>query len=586
MVLLHKSVVLFKRFSTSTTPSTSSASDWKNRLTLSRLATEISSILLQRRNWTTLLKNVKPKLPKSTLTPPIFLQILRETRNSPKTALDFFDWAQTHLRFEPDLKSHCRVIEVASESGLLERAETLLRPLVGTHSASMIVGSMHRWFEGEVSLSISLSLVLECYALKGCYQNGLEVFGLMRRLRLSPSLRAYNSLLDSLVKENQFSVALCLYSAMVRDEVVSDVLTWDLVAQILCEKGKSKSVVKLMETGVESCKIYTNLVECYSRNGEFDAVFRLIHEMDEKKLELSFCSYGCVLDDACRYGDAEVIDKVLGLMVEKKFLTLDDSAVNDQIIERLCDMGKTFASEMLFRRACNGGTVRLRDLTYGCMLKAMSREGRTKEAVDVYRLICRKGVTLLDESCYKEFANVLCRDDDSSSEEEGELLVDVIKRGFVPCTQKLSEVLASMCRKRRWNQAEKLLDSVMEMEVYFDSFSCGLLMERYCRSGRLEKAMVLHEKIKKMKGSLDVNAYNAVLDRLMMREREMVEEAVGVFEYMKEMDAVNSKSFVIMIHGLCRVKEMKKAMGCHDEMLKLGLKPVLVTYKRLISCFK
>jgi pentatricopeptide repeat protein len=143
-----------------------------------------------------------------------------------------------------------------------------------------------------------------------------------------------------------------------------------------------------------------------------------------------------------------------------------------------------------------------------------------------------------------------------------------------------------MCRKRRWKSAEKLLDSVMEMEVYFDSFACGLLMERYCRSGKLEKALVLHEKIKKMKGSLDVNAYNAVLDRLMMRQKEMVEEAVVVFEYMKEINSVNSKSFTIMIQGLCRVKEMKKAMRSHDEMLRLGLKPDLVTYKRLILGFK
>ncbi|KAF2585912.1 hypothetical protein F2Q70_00034724 [Brassica cretica] len=143
-----------------------------------------------------------------------------------------------------------------------------------------------------------------------------------------------------------------------------------------------------------------------------------------------------------------------------------------------------------------------------------------------------------------------------------------------------------MCRKRRWNQAEKLLDSVMEMEVYFDSFSCGLLMERYCRTGKLEKAMELHEKIKEMKGSLDVNAYNAVLDRLMTRQRTLVGEAVGVFEYMKEMSTMNSKSFTIMIHGLCRVKEMKKAMRYHDEMLKLGLKPDLASYKRLILGFK
>ncbi|CAH2078393.1 unnamed protein product [Thlaspi arvense] len=584
MVLLRTRVgFIIKRFSTSATPSTSSASDWKTQLTLFRSATEIASIILQRRDWITHLRYVKSKLPNSTLTPPIFLQIIHETRKSPETTLDFFDWAKTHLRFEPDLKSRCRVIEVATESGLLDRAEALLRPLVETHSVSVIVASMHRWFEGEASLSVSVSLVLECYASKGSYQNGLEVFGSMRRLRLSPSLRAYNSLLDSLVKEDQFRVALCLYSAMVRDRVVSDGLTWDLVAQVLCQHGKSKSVVKLMETGVESCKIYTNLVECYSRNGEFDEVFRVIHEMDDKKLELSFCSYGCVLDDACRLGDAELIDKVLGLMVKKKLLTLDDSAMNDQIIETLCDMGKTFASEMLFHRACDGGTVR--DQTYGCMLKALSRKERTKEAVAVYRLICRKGITVLDESCYKEFSNALCRDDDRSEEEE-ELLVDVIKRGFVPCTDKLSEVLASLCRKIRWDHAEKLLDSVMEMEVYFDSFSCGLLMERYCRSGKLEKAMALHEKIKKMKGSLDANAYNAVLDRLMVRQRTMVEEAVGVFEYMKEMKSMNSKSFTIMIHGLCRVKEMKKAMRYHDEMLKLGLKPDLVTYKRLISCFK
>ncbi|EOA18004.1 hypothetical protein CARUB_v10006439mg [Capsella rubella] len=585
MVLLRTSAGFIKRFSTSATPSTSSASDWKTQLNLSRVATEISSILLQRRNWITHLQYVKSKLPKSTLTPPVFLQILRETRKCPKITLDFFDFAQTHLHFDPDVKSQCRVIEVATESGLLERAETLLRPLVETNSVSLVVGSLQKCCEGEVSLSISLSLVLECYALKGCYQNGLEVFGFMRRLRLSPSLRAYNSLLDSLIKEGQFRVALCLYSAMVRNQVVSDGFTWDLVAQILCEQGRSKSVVKLMETGVESCKIYTNLVECYSRNGEFDAVFNVIHEMDNKKLELSFSSYSCVLDDVCRLGDAELMGKVLGLMVEKKFLAVDASAVNDEIIERLCDMGKTFASEMLFRKACNGETVRLRDGTYGCMLKALSRKGRTKEAVDVYRLICRKGITVLDESCYTEFANALCRDD-NSPEEELELLVDVIKRGFVPCTRRLSEVLASLCRKRRWRHAEKLLDSVMEMEVYFDSFSCGILMERYCRSGKLDKAMELHERIKKMKGSLDVNAYNAVLDRLMMRQREMVEEAVRVFEYMKEMKSVNSKSFTIMIQGLCHVKEMKKAKQSHDEMLKLGMKPDLATYKRVIYGFK
>ncbi|KAF3609128.1 hypothetical protein DY000_02046985 [Brassica cretica] len=100
--------------------------DWKTQQTLFRSDTEDSSILLQRRDWYPHLRYVKSKLPRATLTPPQFLQILRETRKSPKTTLDFFDWAKTYLRFEPDLKFHCRAIEVAAESGLLERAEALL----------------------------------------------------------------------------------------------------------------------------------------------------------------------------------------------------------------------------------------------------------------------------------------------------------------------------------------------------------------------------------------------------------------------------------------------------------------------------
>lgn len=176
-----------------------------------------------------------------------------------------------------------------------------------------------------------------------------------------------------------------------------------------------------MVMGVESCKIYINFVECYSRNGEFDEVFSVICEMDDKKLELSFFFYGCVLDDVCRMGDVELIDKVFVLMK-------DDLIVNDQIIERLCEMGKIFVFEMFFYRVCNVGMVC--DQIYGCVLKVLFRNGRIKEVVDVYWLICRRGVFLFDESCYNEFVNVFCIDYDDL-EEEYELFVDVIKRGFV-----------------------------------------------------------------------------------------------------------------------------------------------------------
>ncbi|XP_019058129.1 PREDICTED: pentatricopeptide repeat-containing protein At4g21170 [Tarenaya hassleriana] len=569
---------LVRRFSAlaSTAPEYS-GSDWKTQARLIGLASEISSILLQRRDWTILVRNLKPRLPKARLTPQLFLEVLRKTRASPKTTIDFFDWAKTHLRFEPDLRSHCRVIEIAAGLGLSERAETMLRSLVETHPPTLVVGSMARWFEGKDSLSVSLSLVAECYAKRGFCQNGLQVFVGMRSLGFSPSLRAYNSLLHALVKKNQFRLACCLYSAMVRSRAVADTSTLNLVAQILSEHGKYRSIVKLLETGVASCEIYSNLIQCYSRHGEFTAVFRVLDEMRERKFELSFSSYSCVLDDACRLGDAETIDKVVGISVEITHLHSNDST-----IQRLCDMGKAYASELLFYKSYDGA-VKLQDSTYGCLLLALSRKGRTEEAVRVYRLICRKGVTV-DENCYSAFADALCGEDDDSEENHG-LLIDVIRRGFIPSAVNVSNRFASLCRKGRWDRAEELLDMILEMGFCPDLLSAHLLMDRYCSSGKLDKAMVLHGKIKETKGSLDVNAYNALLDRL-IGQTKMVDKAVEVFEHMKRVNSLNSKSFTIMIRGMCRAKEMRKAMKFHDEMMKIGMKPDIATYKRLISGFK
>ena len=83
---------------------------------------------------------------------------------------------------------------------------------------------------------------------------------------------------------------------------------------------------------------------------------------------------------------------------------------------------------------------------------------------------------------------------------------------------------------------------------------------------------------------LDVTTYNVILNGLIVVRR--MEEAVRVFEYMRRHQKLSSATFTVMIQGLCRVNELRKAMKLHDEMLKVGLKPDEKTYKRLISVFK
>lgn len=234
---------------------------------------------------------------------------------------------------------------------------------------------------------------------------------------------------------------------------------------------------------------------------------------------------------------------------------------------------------MIFKRACDD-KIELQDDTYGCMFKALSKEGRVKEAIQIYHFVSERGITVKD-SGYYAFVNVLCKQ--HQSEELCGLLRDVVERGYSPRAMELSRFVASQCGKGKWKEVEELLNAVLDQGLLLDSFCCCSLMEHYCSNGLIDKAIALHVKMEKLKGSLDAATYDVLLEGLFKDGR--MEEAVRIFDYMKELEVVSSSSFVIVVSRLCHLKELRKAMKFHDEMLKMGHKPDEATYKQVISGF-
>ncbi|GLT69583.1 hypothetical protein SLA2020_469620 [Shorea laevis] len=567
---LHRCQRFIQPFSTPTRLSSSSSSlNWRTQIKQSSLVSQISSILLQRHSWDLLLRNLNLSLK---ITPSLFFQILRKIQSNPEISLNFFNWVRTHLGFEPDLKSQCHVIRIALQSSISQPVKPILESLVQTHPASVVAESMIRVCEGKDSQSGTLSLVLECYSCKGFFKEGLEVFRRMRIHGVTPSLRACNALFDALQRENEIGLAWCFYGAVVRVGVAPNQLTWSLVAQIHCKNGKFERLVGFLDMGVYNSMIYSLVIDGYSKNGDFGAAFDRLNEMCERKINPSFGTYSSILDGACRYKDSEAIERIMGMM--KCHLS-----ENNLIIQKLSDLGKTYAAEMFFKRACNE-KIGLRDGTYGSMLRALSKEGRIDEAIQIYWVIMERGI-MVDNSCYYGFVNLLCKKERS---EVYELLRDIIGRGYCPAATELSTYITLQCRKRRWREAEGLLNLILDTGSLPDSLCCGSLVKHYCSSRQIDKAITLHEKIEKLKGSLDVTAYNILLDGLWKEGKS--EEAVRVFDYMKGINMVSSASFVSMISGLCRIKQLRRAMKIHDEMLKMGLKPDKASYKRLISGFK
>ncbi|KAK1375159.1 Pentatricopeptide repeat-containing protein [Heracleum sosnowskyi] len=367
---------------------------------------------------------------------------------------------------------------------------------------------------------------------------------------------------------------------MLRNGVLVSQFTWSVIARILAKDGKFEKIGQVIDMGVCNSLMYNLMIEGYSKSGNFGACSDRLNEMVDKKLEPGFGTYSSILDGACQHKNVEMIEVMIDSMEKNGHILKLPLSEYDYIIQKLANVGKTYAAELFFKRAY-GEKVELNDATYECMLRAFSREGRVKDAIMIHDKMLERG-TIANCNCYTLFLNVLCKED--PTEKISELLIDIIGRGFFPSLSELSKFIISQSKNRRWREAEDLLNIILEKGFVPDPFCSSSLIKRYCSRRQIDSAINLHNKLEHLNGTLDTDAYN-VLVRGLFKERR-VEEALKIFDYMRTHNLLNGESFSAMISGLCHENDLKKAMKLHDEMLKMGLKPDLKNYKRLISGFR
>lgn len=472
------------------------------------------------------------------------------------------------------------MVQILVDSDLLDPAKHVLDPLLRSEPFPAVLDCILQASTCQDSRTRVLSFVLGSCANLGSIANGLEAFRKIRVLGCQPSTSGCNALLDALCSADRIRTAWCYYAAVVRTGSLPDSNTWALLAKLLCKEGKLERVVGLLRLGYCGFSTYDLVIDSYCTRTELGAAIGLLNEMYKVNLRPRFGTYSSILDGGCKFGDVGVIDSMLREMVVRGLLPTVPFLDYDWVIKMLCVQGKTYAAEMFFERA-QDKMIKLEKASYLCMLRALSKEGRVEEAMRMYRFMSKEGVSA-NPKCCVEFLSGICKGE--PSEDVDGVLKDVIGGGgFMPNVSDLSKYIAAQCSKGRWREATELLDLALEKGILVDASSCCTLVEHYCSKGLLDSVIGLHDKMKKLGGYFNVNSYNLVL-KVLFEERR-IEEAIKVFDYMREKNMSSSASFVIMITALCHEKEMRKAMNLHDEMLKVGLKPGDATYKRLISRF-
>ncbi|CAO2842597.1 unnamed protein product [Amaranthus hypochondriacus] len=568
-----------KNFTSNSSSSSTISVSWRVQAQENQLISQISNILLQRHNWAPLLKTLNFS---HKLTPSIFLQILHKTQESPKISLNFFNWAKTNLvGFQADLKINCKIFQILIGSGQTTHlSKPFLESFIGVDSPTHIVSSMCQACKGTDLHSIAFSSIIECYAQKGFHLDGLQVYKKTIAYGYLPKISCLNDILDVLDHGGEFRLAYCLYGSMIRNGIQLDMNTWTVIAKIFCKNGKFENIVKLLDLGVCNLVIFDLVIDGYSRNTHFEAAIDQVKEMCKRNIEPGFSTYGSILDAACNLGNTKVIEIVICAMRESRLLSENLFLEYNDVIRKFCDMGKSYAAEFLFSRAQAEG-VELGVSTFEAMLRAFCRGGRVTEAIGMYKIITKEKA-MMKKICYEELAECLCNG--TPSENVNQLLIRLIMKGFCPSVSGISKFMMKLGGKDEWSVAEALLNVMLQEDILPDSGCCRLLVKHYCSIRQVDSALLLHDKVEKSDTRWDVTTYNVLLRQLLIEKR--IDDALRIFKCMRRNNVVNRASFLVMISGLSQVKEMRKAMQVHDDMLKMGLKPSSKTYKSLISVFK
>ncbi|KAL8032809.1 hypothetical protein ABFX02_13G121000 [Erythranthe guttata] len=555
--------------------------NWRIRINQTQLVSQASTVLLQRHSklWAPLLKPLKFS---SNFTPSLFHQILNRIETHPKICFSFFNWAQKTLDFKPDIGDRCRIIRILLGSELSVLGNPILDSIVQDYPPAKIFPLLIQSRKAVDFQNISpvMNSVVECYCSKQMYLQSLEVYHMAKDYRIGLSVDSCNTLLNLLGDKNELKLAWCYYASIIRNGVSGNRFTWSSIARILHKDGKFERISKVFDVGIFTPEMFDLIIDGHSKRGDFEAAFDYLNRMCSKEIGPSFSTYSSILNGACKHQDGEIIENMLSLMVEKGHIAETPVCDYDSIVKELCDEGKTFAVDLFSERAYEA-KIELQHGTYECMLMALlSEEARLEDAIKLYKIVREKNI-LLSESCYSEFVVILCKE--NPSREITNLLVDITKQGFFFQPKELSGYISKQCAEGRWREADEIFNAVLNKRFLLDSTCCGSIVKRHCSSGQIGKAIVVHNKLEELKGSLDIAAYNKFIAALFRDNR--AEETIKVFDYMKACKIFDGESFSHMISGLCRVKELRKAMRFHDEMLELGLKPDRKTYKRLISGF-
>ncbi|XP_072983859.1 pentatricopeptide repeat-containing protein At3g16010 [Typha latifolia] len=287
---------------------------------------------------------------------------------------------------------------------------------------------------------------------------------------------------------------------------------------------------------------YTALISTFCKLGRADSAVRLFEEMKENRMQPPARMYTTLIS---MFFKSENVEEALSLFREMR----------DQ-----CCIPNVF--------------------TYTELIKGLGKAGRVDEAYDFFLEMQQEGCRP-DTVLMNNMINILGKagrlDDAIRLFEEMETLQ------CIPTVVTYNTVIKALFEsKSHASDVASWFEKMKQKGIAPSSFTYSILIDGFCKTNRVEKALMLLEEMDEKGFPPCPAAYCSLIDALGKAKR--YEAASELFQELKEnCGSSTARVYAVMIKHLGKGGRLNDAMDLFDEMKKLGCNPNIYAYNALMS---
>ncbi|CAN0863578.1 Pentatricopeptide repeat-containing protein At4g20740 [Linum grandiflorum] len=384
------------------------------------------------------------------------------------------------------------------------------------------------------------------------------VYQKMKKFGVKPRVFLYNRILDALMKNGHFDLALSVYDDFRSDGLVEESVTYMILIKGLCKAGRiveMKEVLSRMRDNL--CKpdvfAYTAMVRVLIGEGNLDGCLQVWDEMKADGVEPDVMAYSTVVTGLCKGNRVQKGYELFKEMKEKKGVLIDreiygvlvDAFVADGKVSAACDLLKDLVDSGY--RADLG--------IYNSLIRGLCNVKRVDKAYKLFQVTVQEGLEPdfgTVNPMLVAFAEMKKMDDFCT------LLLQMERLGF-PVLDDLSKFLSFMVEKEERTMVALEVFRDLKARGYSSVEMYNVLMEALLRVGDVTKALSLFGEMKDSNFEPDSASYSIAVSCFVQDGK--IKDACHCHNKIIEMSCVPSvAAYSSLAKGLCNVGEIDAAM--------------------------